>query len=109
MAQRFDGIVEPIQNLVYELNEDGNSYCMTGLGENWDFGEESIVISSIFDQKPVTRIGAYAIPSFEWIKRISIPRTINEIHPDAFLTEANTSRKFLLRKRILSTIVPIIV
>ena len=80
----IDEMIEHLQKFSYVLNDDESSYCITSIGDDWNWGDECIIVPSIHNEKPVTRIGAFAIPNFEWIKSISIPKTIMEIHPDAF-------------------------
>ncbi len=79
------------EGLVYTLNEDGNSYCCTGIG---NCTETEIVIASNYEGKPVTAIGDMAFigidtktgePNFcATLTSITIPNSINSIGEDAF-------------------------
>lgn len=67
--------------LDYTINDDGTSYSVTGIG---DFHGEELVIPSVFNNKVVTKIGAYAFYDKDFIIRISIPNTIIDIGGRAF-------------------------
>ena len=69
------------QGLEYELNSDGQSYCVMGIGTCED---TNIVIPSIYENKPVTSIGERAFASCRITNIIIIPNSVTSIGNQAF-------------------------
>ena len=67
--------------LKFELNEDGSSYSVVGKGY---LGGASIVIPSEYNEKPVTRIGAYAFNCDYDLTDVTIPNSVTSIGEEAF-------------------------
>ena len=70
------------QGLAYTLNYDGNSYTVAGIGSTND---TDIVIPSIYNGLPVTRIEANAFYNCNTLTSIMIPNSITNIGMQAFL------------------------
>ena len=73
------GVSRPTQGLVYQLNSDGKSYSVVGIGTATD---KDIVIADIYEGLPVTKIGTQAFNNTS-ITSIKIPESVKEIE-DAF-------------------------
>lgn len=67
--------------LAYTLNEDGESYCVTGRG---NFSGKNLKIPKSYKGKPITTIGASAFESCSTIYSVVIPDSVTEIHSEAF-------------------------
>ena len=72
---------KPSEGLEFELNADGNSYSVVGIGTCTD---TEIVIPSTHEGKPVTRIGNGAFQDESAIKSIVIPEGVKIIDEAAF-------------------------
>ena len=72
---------EASQGLEYELNEDGKSYAVVGIGTCEDM---DIRIPSIYKGYPVTSIRDEAFDDYGIITSITIPKTVINIEPFAF-------------------------
>lgn len=68
--------------LMYELNEDGQSYSVSGLSKS--FKEAELVIPSEYKGKPVTGIGDTAFAKCTDLKSVVIPDGIKSIGNYAF-------------------------
>ena len=68
------------QGLEYELNEDGESYYLKGIGT----ASGEIVIASTYNKKPVTAIGDEAFISCDDVTSIMIPDSVTSIGDHAF-------------------------
>lgn len=73
----------PTEGLEYELNEDGKSYRVTGLGTATD---TEIVIAKTYgeDNLPVTRVGVCAFEYLSTITSVILPNSVTSIGFDAF-------------------------
>lgn len=69
------------EGLEFELNFDGESYSVIGIGTCTD---EDIVIPSKYEGKPVTEIGEEAFYCVDTMKSIKIPNTVTYIASYAF-------------------------
>lgn len=67
-------------HLLYSLNDDGESYRVTGLSADL----ESITVLSEYNGKPVVEIGENAFSGFSKLVSINIPLTVNKISKNAF-------------------------
>ena len=67
--------------LEFELNEDGESYSVVGIGT---CEETEIVIPAIHEGKRVTAIGEYAFANYSTSFSITIPNTVTSIESYAF-------------------------
>lgn len=74
------GFDEVATELAYELNEDGQSYTVVGIGGCKD---QYITIPAYHKNKPVTAIGDYAF-QYRTIKGVKIPITVETIGDYAF-------------------------
>lgn len=70
------------KGLEYELNADGESYSVTGLGSATE--EENIVIPSEHLKKPVTSVAAEAFYDCSSVKSVTIPKGVTSIGEDSF-------------------------
>lgn len=77
-----DGSYEKPMNLSYSLNDDGQSYCVSGAGDYSN--ADTIVIPDTYNGLPVTSIGYYAFSGRSNLVNISIPDSINSIGNSAF-------------------------
>ena len=68
-------------DLQYQLNEDGVSYSVVGLGSCTD---TDVVIPSIYEQLPVTSIGERAFYNCIELTSIVIPDSVTSIENEAF-------------------------
>ncbi|MBQ7957009.1 MAG: leucine-rich repeat protein [Clostridia bacterium] len=73
--------VQAFGSITYELNPDGESYCVAQCDDNY-FGRAKI--SAKYDGKPVTRIAANAF-DYSDIYAVVIPDTVTVIEDSAFL------------------------
>ena len=69
-------VPEGSQGLEYELNADGQSYSVVGIGTCTD---TDVVIPSIHEGLPVTKIGGYAFAEYIQLTSITIPDSITSI------------------------------
>ena len=74
------------EGLAYELNDDGQSYSVTGIGTCED---TEIVISSKYNGKPVTSIGSKAFYTLSSLTSVVIPNSVTSIGNDAFHSCSN--------------------
>ena len=72
---------EPSEGLEFELNDDGASYAVTGVGTCTD---TNVVIPSKYDGLPVTSIGDYAFYDCSSLTSITIPDSVTTIGEYAF-------------------------
>ena len=70
------------QEYIFKLNEDGESYTITGRGE--DFEGTEIVIPAEYNGKPVTTIGELAFHVCDSLTSITIPDSVTSIGYSAF-------------------------
>ncbi len=75
----------PTEGLAYELNEDGKSYTVTGIGEA--ITETFLVIPSTHNGLPVTAVAEEAFWGNGNLVGITIPESIEEIGRGAFLCQ----------------------
>ena len=66
----------PTEGLEYILNDDDESYSVTGIGSATD---TDIVIASTYEGKPVTAIAAFAFFECENLTRVTIPDSVTSI------------------------------
>ena len=69
-------VVPSFEELEFTLNEDGNSYSVTGIGTCTD---TDIVIPSTYEGKPVTAIGAMAFAAVDFETSTIIPSSISSV------------------------------
>ena len=69
------------EGLEYELNADGQSYSVVGIGA---FTGDELVVPAFYNGKPVTGIGTGAFCHCDWILSITLPETIRNIGHTAF-------------------------
>ena len=74
------GALLPTENLLYNLNDDGESYSVSGCFQK----DANIVIPSEYEGKPVTSIGESAFRSCKNITSLIIPDSITSISEYAF-------------------------
>lgn len=75
--------IVPTDGLEFELNyNDPNSYGVEGIGTATDV---DIVIPSVYNGKPVTRINGYAFKNNATIESVTIPDSVLHIGNDAFI------------------------
>lgn len=68
------------EGLKYTLNDDGESYSVTGIGTCTD---TEVIIPSMYEGKPVTAIGEYALND-DTLKSVVIPDSVISIDDFAF-------------------------
>ena len=66
---------------VYELNADGESYCVASLQENI---RGRVVIPEVYNGKPVTVISNGAFYDCPELETVVLPEGLREIGPNAF-------------------------
>jgi hypothetical protein len=71
------------KGLKFTLNEDGESYRVTGIGTCTD---KDITVPSIYNGKPVTRVGARAFANCTSITSITFPTSVTIIDERVFLS-----------------------
>ena len=71
------------QGLEYELNEDGVSYSVTGIGTCED---TDLVIPSTYENLPVTSIGEVAFYECTSLTSVEIPNSVTSIGDRAFVS-----------------------
>lgn len=76
------------EGLVFELNEDGNSYAMTSVGSVED---ETIVVPAEYEGKPVTKIADRAFWNCTTVVKIVIQPGVKVIGEYAFADCINTT------------------
>ena len=76
------GYKEPTKNLIYRLNDDHNSYSVTGVDNNINLSGE-VVIASTYEGKPVTRIGC-VFQHCSSLTSVTIPDSVTSIVSNAF-------------------------
>ena len=86
---RLEETVSASEGLAYTLNEDGESYSVTGIGECTD--TDIIIIPSAYEGKPVTAIGAGAFQGCTSFSSITIPTSVQKIGGYAFYESSVTS------------------
>ena len=69
------------KGLAFELNKDGESYSVVGIGTCTD---KDIVIPDTYEGLRVTTIGVNAFRNCEWIKSVRIPNSVTRIRNYAF-------------------------
>ena len=69
------------EGLIYALNDDGQSYSVTGIGTATD---KVIYIAREYDGKPVTRIGERAFANLNSVERVYMPVSVTSIEKEAF-------------------------
>ena len=67
--------------LAYSLNSDGNGYTVTGIGTCKD---NDIYIPSVYNSKPVEKIGSYAFKNCTGLTSVTIPNSVIYIGYDTF-------------------------
>ena len=72
---------ENASGLEFTLNVDGESYCVSGVGSSKAYVLE---IPSIYDGKPVTKIGKGAFESVYELCEVVVPDSVVEIGENAF-------------------------
>ena len=89
--------VEKIQPVLsYALNDDGQSYTVTGVGE-WtaaEFGRD-LAIPATYNGLPVTRIGSYAFRGNESLYTVNIPDSVTCIEDAAFINCYSLGRVYI--------------
>ena len=78
---KIDNLPIGNEDLVFELNEDGQSYSVLGNGQ---YDSLTISIPTQFNGKPVTKIGRFAFMGYESVTSIVIPDSITHIDSFAF-------------------------
>lgn len=73
--------VLPSDGLSFTLNDDGESYSVSGIGSCTD---EKIIIPSVCNSKPVTAISAMAFENCTNVTEIKIPDSVTSIGSMAF-------------------------
>ena len=68
------------EGLVFALNEDGESYQLTG----YTGSDATVLVPETFNNKPVTRINQTAFADNNKIYRVLLPDTIEKIDARAF-------------------------
>lgn len=69
------------KGLAYTLNEDGESYSVTGLGTCTN---TNLIIPASYEGKPVTSIGNEAFKNCKSLTSATIPRSVTSIGDNAF-------------------------
>ena len=69
------------QGLIYELNSDGASYSVTGIGTATD---TDVIIPATYEGKPVTKIGDNAFKDVYSLTNVNIPNSVTSIGAHAF-------------------------
>lgn len=77
----YISVPSPSQGLEYELNEDGVSYSVKGIGTCDD---TFVVIPSVYENLPVTGISKYAFCEQVLVENIVIPDSVTNIGHYAF-------------------------
>ena len=80
-TQAIDKKIQGSEGLTYKLNDDGKGYSVTGIGTCTD---SEIIIANVYNNLPVTSIGASAFRGRTSIKSIMIPDSITNIGQRAF-------------------------
>ncbi len=79
---RCEGEIKPSEGLEYELNSDGKSYSVVGLGACTD---ADLVIPFTYNNFPVTNIGEWAFSSCRSLTSVMLPDSVTSIGDRAFL------------------------
>ena len=82
----YDGKGLPVPGLIYELNEDGNSYSVVGTDET--FNSTVFEIPEKYQGKPVTKITSRVFENNQIIKEVNLPDSIVEIGVSAFASSS---------------------
>ena len=69
------------EGLTFELNDDGESYCVTGIDE---WADTDVVIPGVYNDLPVTSIGGSAFEGCGSLTSIEIPKGVTSIGYWAF-------------------------
>ena len=72
---------DDVKYLEYTLNDDGNSYTITGIGT---FNGSVLNIPSVYNGKPITAIGEFAFYECTNLTEVNIGNSIVEVGPYAF-------------------------
>ncbi len=72
---------KPSEGLAYSLNDDGESYCVMGIGTCTD---TDLIIPSTHEDLPVTSIGKEAFRGNNRLKRVVIPDSITSVGEGVF-------------------------
>ena len=73
--------IPPSEGLAFTLNDDGESYSVTGMGECSD---TVLVIPETYNGKPVTKIGEWAFSGCADLTSVTIPDSVTSIGEAAF-------------------------
>ena len=77
-----------IGSYVYELNEDGETYSITGVSPGYQISGDVYLVKD-YESKPVTRIGPSVFENNKSITSLTIPDSIEIIDENAFLGCSN--------------------
>ena len=75
------GNAEPSEGLEFELNNDGRSYSVVGIG---NYKDSNVVIPAEYNDLPVASIGDRAFYDCNNLSSIEIPSSVTSIGNDAF-------------------------
>ena len=83
MNEHLSGLVElpPSEGLAFALNEDGQSYSVSGIGTCTD---TNLVIPDTYEGLPVTSIGTWALQNCTELTSVMIPNSVTSINDYAF-------------------------
>lgn len=89
--------------LQFELNSDGNSYTLTGIVGLTD---TDIVIPSMYNELPVTSIGASAFDGCSSLTSITIPNSVTSIDDYTFSGCSNLTSIMIPNRATLPNLHP---